>query len=237
VATEPRTALLLDWGGVMTTNLLASFSAFCREEGLDPSALAGIFRTNHEARELLIGFEEGRIEEARFEMGLGELLGVASAEGLIDRLFSGSVVEEPMVAAVRAARAAGLRTGLISNSWGTTRYPHDLLTELFDGIVLSGEVGMRKPAPRIYELGAEAAGAEPSQAVFVDDLPFNLPPAQELGMAVVHHTDPETTIAELERILGVSLRDDASASSARVEPSLSLSPSSESTPLRPEVRL
>jgi epoxide hydrolase-like predicted phosphatase len=206
MAHEHKTGLLVDWGGVMTSNLLASFSAFCREEGLDPSALSGIFRSNHQARELLIGFEEGRIEEAEFELGLGELLGVASAEGLIDRLFSGSTVEESMVTAVRAARAGGLRTGLISNSWGTTRYPHDLLEELFDGIVLSGEVGIRKPAPRIYELGAEAVGLHPSQCVFVDDLPFNLPPAQELGMAVVHHTSPESTIAELEQILGIPLR-------------------------------
>jgi epoxide hydrolase-like predicted phosphatase len=208
---SPRTGLLLDWGGVMTSNLLASFSAFCREEGLDPSALSGIFRTNHQARELLIGFEEGRIEEADFELGLGELLGVASAEGLIDRLFSGSTVEEPMVTAVLAARSAGLRTGLISNSWGTARYPHDLLGELFDGIVLSGEVGMRKPAPRIYELGAQAIGIDASCCVFVDDLPFNLPPAQQLGMAVVHHTSPDSTIAELEQILGIPLRERADA--------------------------
>jgi putative hydrolase of the HAD superfamily len=201
-----RTGLLLDWGGVMTSNLLASFSAFCRDEGLDPNALSGIFRSNHQARELLIGFEEGRIEEAQFEMGLAELLGAASAEGLVDRLFSGSLVEEPMVVAVRAARSAGLRTGLISNSWGTTRYPHDLLGELFDGVVLSGEVGMRKPALRIYELGVEAIGMDARQCVFVDDLPFNLPPAQELGMAVVHHTDPDTTISELEGVLGIPLR-------------------------------
>jgi putative hydrolase of the HAD superfamily len=211
MAAEPlqsgqRTGLLVDWGGVMTSNLLASFSAFCRDEGLDPSALAGIFRSNHQARELLIGFEEGRIEEAQFEMGLGELLGVAEAEGLIDRLFSGSLVEEPMVAAVKAARSAGLRTGLISNSWGTTRYPHDLLGELFDGVILSGEVGMRKPAPRIYELGLEAIGMQARQCVFVDDLPFNLAPALELGMAVVHHTDPGTTISELEGVLGIPLR-------------------------------
>jgi putative hydrolase of the HAD superfamily len=204
-AIGPRTGLLVDWGGVMTSNLLASFSAFCREEGLDPSALSGIFRSNYEARELLIGFEEGRLEEAQFELGLGQLLGVASAEGLIDRLFSGSLLEDDMVQAVRAARAAGVRTGLISNSWGTSRYPHDLLAELFDGIVLSGEVGMRKPAPRIYELGVEAIGMDGAQCVFVDDLPFNLAPAQELGMAVVHHTSPDTTITELEGLLGIPL--------------------------------
>jgi putative hydrolase of the HAD superfamily len=198
--------LLVDWGGVMTTNLLRSFQAFCESEGLEPETLAQAFRGNDAARELLIGFEEGRVSEIEFESGLGRLLGVASAEGLIDRLFSGATVEDSMVAAVRAARAAGLATGLISNSWGTTRYPRKLLAEIFDGVVISGEVGIRKPAVRIYEMGARAIAREPAECVFVDDLPFNLTPAVELGMATVHHTAAETTIAELERVLGLSLR-------------------------------
>jgi putative hydrolase of the HAD superfamily len=208
MANETRSGLLVDWGGVMTSNLMASFAAFCEAEGLDPSALAGAFRANPEARELLFAFEEGRLEEHAFEHGLGRLLGVASPDGLIDRLFSGSVLEPAMVDAVRAARAAGVRTGLISNSWGTARYPHQLLAELFDGVVLSGDVGIRKPEPCIYELGAESIALAPNRCVFVDDLPFNLPPAEELGMATVHHTDPERTIGELERLLGIALRED-----------------------------
>ena len=119
-----------------------------------------------------------------------------------------------MVGAVRAARAAGIRTGLTSNSWGTARYPHELLGELFDGVVLSGEVGIRKPAPRIYELGARAIGMAPARCVFVDDLPFNLPPAQSLGMVTVHHTSAATTIAELERLLGIALREDGARGAA-----------------------
>jgi putative hydrolase of the HAD superfamily len=206
---RPRlTGLLLDWGGVMTTNLFSSFSAFCTAEGLDQSALVGAFRDDPEARELLIGLEEGRVDETKFESELGRLLGVASAEGLIDRLFAGATAEDSMVTAVRRARGSGIATGLISNSWGTTRYPHELLSEIFDGVVISGEVGIRKPASRIYELGAEAIGLSPAQCVFVDDLPFNLPPAQELGMATIHHTSPQSTIPELERLLDISpLRD------------------------------
>jgi len=198
------TGLLLDWGGVMTTNLFSSFSAFCDAEGLDHEALVSAFRKDPRARELLIGLEEGRVDETHFEAELGELLGVASAEGLIDRLFAGATPEDTMVSAVRTARAGGIATGLISNSWGTTRYPRELLAEIFDGIVISGEVGVRKPAPRIYELGAEAIGLDPARCVFVDDLPFNLPPAQELGMAVIHHISPQSTIPELERLLGIS---------------------------------
>ncbi|HWX75796.1 MAG TPA: HAD family phosphatase [Solirubrobacteraceae bacterium] len=214
MATEPRTGLLVDWGGVMTSNLLQSFSDFCAAEGLDPEAMAGIFRANAEARELLFAFEEGRMDEGAFERGLAAHLGVASPEGLIDRLFSRSLLEDSMVDAVLAARAAGVRTGLISNSWGTERYPHELLAELFDGTVLSGAVGIRKPAPRIYELGAQAIELAPSACVFVDDLPFNLPPAAELGMATVHHTSAARTIEELEQVLGIALREDGAGAGA-----------------------
>ena len=65
---------------------------------------------------------------------------------------------------------------------------------------------MRKPSPEIYALGAERIGLEPQACVFVDDLPFNLDPAAELGMATVHHQRAEETIAELERLLGLELR-------------------------------
>ncbi len=204
-AGETIGGLIVDWGGVMTTNVFGSFSAFCEAEGLDPATLAKVFRGDPAARELLIGFEEGRVEEAIFEAKLGGVLGLASPAGLIDRLFAGTTLEESMVAAVRAAREAGIATGLISNSWGTTRYPRELLDELFDGVVISGEVGIRKPAPRIYELGVQAIALEPAECVFVDDLPFNLPPATELGMATVHHTAADTTIAELEGLLGIAL--------------------------------
>jgi epoxide hydrolase-like predicted phosphatase len=111
-----------------------------------------------------------------------------------------------MVEAVRLARRAGVRTALVSNSWGVHRYPHDLFDELFDGVVISAEEGIRKPARRMYELGAERAGASAESCVYVDDLDFNLTPARELGMATIHHTSAETSIPELERLLGVPLR-------------------------------
>jgi epoxide hydrolase-like predicted phosphatase len=98
-----------------------------------------------------------------------------------------------------------VRTGLLSNSWGTRRYPRELLSELFDGVTISGEVGLRKPASEIYVLAARRVGLEPAQCVFVDDLPFNLDPAAELGMATVHHIDSERTLGELESLLGVRL--------------------------------
>ena len=120
--------------------------------------------------------------------------------------MAGSGPDEQMLEAVLSARRQGIRTGLISNSWGTRRYDRVRLAELFDGVVISGEEGMRKPAPAIYELGAQRIGVAAEACVFVDDLHFNLEPATELGMAIVHHTDAAETIAELERLLEVSLR-------------------------------
>jgi epoxide hydrolase-like predicted phosphatase len=199
-----RRGLLVDYGGVLTTNLFDSFSAFCDGEGLEPDVIVKQFAGRTEARELLIELETGRLEELDFELKLAALLGVGP-ERLIDRLFAGSGPDEPMVAMVRAARAAGIRTGLVSNSWGTRRYDRTALAELFDGVVISGEVGIRKPTPEIYARGAQSIGLDPAECVFVDDLPFNLKPAAELGMATVHHVESARTIAELEQLLGVPL--------------------------------
>jgi epoxide hydrolase-like predicted phosphatase len=201
VAAE-RSAVLFDWGGVMTGDLFGSFRAFCAGEGLDPDGLARLFRHDRDARALLIDFECGRIEESEFEPRLATALGVGWHDGLIDRLFAGAALDDAMVDGVRALRGRGVRTGLVSNSWGTRRYPRDLLAELFDGLVISGEEGFRKPDARMYELGAERTGAAPAACVFVDDLAFNLDPARELGMAVVHHTEAASTLAELERLVG-----------------------------------
>jgi epoxide hydrolase-like predicted phosphatase len=196
--------LLIDWGGVLTSSLFDSFRSFCRLEGMQPDLLAQSFRRDPACRELLIGLETGRLPEEEFELQLGAILGVPGPQ-LIDRLFAASQPEEPMLDAVRHARRAGIRTGLVSNSWGTRRYDRPLLAELFDGVVISGEVGIRKPAPEIYSMGAESIGLDPGACVFVDDLPFNLEPAAELGMATIHHLTTESTIAELERLLGVQL--------------------------------
>jgi putative hydrolase of the HAD superfamily len=197
--------LLVDYGGVLTSNLFDSFRAFCSAEGLQADEIGRRFREDPSCRSLLVELECGRLPEQEFEPQFAAMLGVPSA-GLIDRLFAGSSPDVPMVEAVLRARRAGVRTGLVSNSWGTRRYDRTQLARLFDGIVISGEVGIRKPAPEIYSLGAERIAVDPSECVFVDDLPFNLAPAAELGMRTVHHLDAEQTIDELEPLLGVALR-------------------------------
>jgi putative hydrolase of the HAD superfamily len=208
MASDPphRRGLLVDFGGVLTTDVFSSFQAFCEAEGLEPGAVRDRFRGDPAAQQLLFDLEEGKLTEEEFEPRFAALLEVADPVALIDRLFAGMRPDEEMLDAVAAAKLAGVRTGLISNSWGKGRYDRSRFPELFDGTVISGEVGIRKPLPRIYELGAEAIGLAPSQCVFVDDLPPNLKPAAELGMATVHHVSAETTIPELEQLLGVALR-------------------------------
>ena len=199
-----RKGLLIDWGGVLTTDLFASFASFCAAEGLEAAKVRDLFRHDEAARELLIEFECGRVDEPEFERRFAPMLGVDD-EGLVDRMFAGSTPDARMLGAVKAAHDAGVRTGLISNSWGVDRYPQELMDELFDGVVISGIVGIRKPAPEIYAMGAEAVGLAPEECVFVDDLGFNLKPAKELGMATILHAEATQTIAQLSAVLGVDL--------------------------------
>jgi putative hydrolase of the HAD superfamily len=207
-----RTGLLVDWGGVLTSNLFSSFNAYCLQANIEPRSVLGVFRKDPAARELLIALETGALDETAFERKFAEMLGV-EPDGLIDGLFACVEPDQAMLDAVRMAHEGGVRTGLISNSWGVHRYPRELFATLFDGVVISAEEGIRKPARRMYELGAERAGVRPQDCVYVDDLEFNLTPAAELGMAVVHHTSAESTIPQLERLLGLSLRaaDEADA--------------------------
>ncbi len=197
--------LLVDYGGVLTTSPFGAFADFCAQEGLAHETVAHSLRSDPRCRQLLIELETGRLPEEEFESGLASILGVAAPD-LIARMFAGSRPDSKMAAAIKGARRAGVRTALVSNSWGTGIYDRTVLDELFDAVVLSGEVGVRKPAPHIYRLAAERIGVAPQACVFIDDLPFNLPPATELGMAAVHHVDSEQTIAELERLLGLDLR-------------------------------
>jgi putative hydrolase of the HAD superfamily len=201
----PKRGLLIDWGGVLTTDLFASFASFCAAEGLEVAKVRELFRGDEAARSLLVELECGRVDEPEFERRFAPMLGV-SGEGLVERMFAGSTPDARMLGAVKAARDAGVKTGLISNSWGVHRYPRKVMDELFDGVVISGLVGIRKPSSKIYSMGAEAIALPPSECVYVDDLGFNLKPAKELGMATILHSDSEQTVAQLEELLGVALR-------------------------------
>ena len=193
--------LIVDYGGVLTTDVFASFRAFCEAEGLAADTVREQFLEHPEARALLERLETGKAREREFEADFAARLG-AEAEGLIDRMFGHMTPDEAMIGAVRAARGAGLRTAMLSNSWGEDRYDLAELERLFDTWVISGLEGVRKPDPAIYALAAERIGRPAEACVYVDDLPGNLKPARALGMAtVLHRGDAPATLAAVRALL------------------------------------
>ncbi|HEY6745361.1 MAG TPA: HAD family phosphatase [Mycobacteriales bacterium] len=208
--------LLVDYGGVLTNPLSEFIGDWVRTDGIDPDRFADLMRRwlgPDGDRNPIHDLETGRIDAAEFERLLAEELATdqpdpAEAErtaGILTRMFAGMRVEPTMLSVLRAARTAGLRTGLLSNSWGLD-YERDGWDTLFDAVVISGEVGLRKPDPAIYELAAQRMALPPDQIVFVDDLRPNVRAAVSAGMVGVQHVDISTTVGELEILLGCPLR-------------------------------
>jgi putative hydrolase of the HAD superfamily len=199
--------LLLDFGGVITTDFFASIDDHCQRLGLPRGRFRQVVTTNPAGRELYHRIERGEISQPAFERGLAVLLGV-DPNGLIAGMLAGLRPDQRITRAAARARAAGIRVGVISNSWGTEPYdPYAgyQLHQAYDAVIVSGEVGIRKPDPAINLLAAEKLGLPASACVLVDDVAANLPPAADLGMATIHHTDSAATVQELERVLGVNL--------------------------------
>jgi len=197
--------LLVDFGGVLTTNVFQSFREFSEREGLSPDHVKEKFRSDPEALGLLRRLEKGEVDVDEFEPKFAAAIGVEDHEGLVERLFRGIGPDERMLDAVRAARRSGVRTGLISNSWGSgLEYDPQLMEELFDALVISGDVGLHKPQPEIFELGASKIGVPPADCVFVDDLRENCDGAEAVGMTAVLHRGADTTLPRLEELLGIS---------------------------------
>jgi putative hydrolase of the HAD superfamily len=201
--------LLVDFGGVLTTSVWDSFADFCRDKGLAEDAVLRMFREDPAALADLRELETGRTEEHEFERRFAERLGLDDATDLIDSMFRGMKPSEPMVAAVRAARAGGVHTGLVSNSWSTSHYDRDLLAQLFDIAVISAEVGLHKPQPEIYLLASKRLEIEPARCVFVDDLRENCAGAEAVGMTAILHRDVAATVARLEELLGFTVPAEA----------------------------
>ena len=197
--------LLVDFGGVLTTNVFDSFREFSEREGLDPDHVKEKFRSDPDALGLLRRLEKGEVDVDEFEPAFAEAIGVPDHDGLVERLFRGLGPDERMVEAVRVARRSGVRTGLISNSWGSgLDYDDALMEELFDAVVISGDVGLHKPQPEIFELGASRVELAVTECVFVDDLRENCEGAEAVGMTAVLHRGAHTTLPRLEDLLGVS---------------------------------
>lgn len=207
------TTLVVDFGGVLTTSMRDSFTEFVVSEDVDGQRLHEVLFGDYEGEGTLVhGVETGLVTMEQFERELAARLRTKSgspveAAGLVKRMFAGARADVRMIDAVRKARGAGMRTGLLSNSWGNRdSYEFEHFDTLFDAVVISGEVGIRKPDRAIYELAARDLGVAPGECVFVDDIPANVRGAVEAGMVGVHHTETETTLDELEALLGIALR-------------------------------
>jgi putative hydrolase of the HAD superfamily len=208
--------LIVDWGGVLTERLDLSMRTWAEEEGIDFEAYVAVMRawfdTEHQLEAWINpihALERGEIDQPEFERQLaGQLsangLPEVRAEGLLARMFDTFEHAPAMNALVVRARQAGVHTALLSNSWGN-EYPRDGWDDMFDAVVISGEVGLRKPEREIFELTCARLDVEPAACVFVDDLQPNVDAAAALGMTAVLHREYDETAARLEELFGVPL--------------------------------
>ena len=204
-------ALVIDFGGVMTTSLENAMTAFATAHGIEMQHLVRAALSAYMGAEddLVTGFETGRISESDFSVAfaarLKEYSGVdIGHDGLGPSLFETLDLEEDMFELVERAKSGGYKAALLSNSWGMGLYPIDRIRALFDVVVISGEVGLRKPDPDIFKLTVGELGLEAEKCVFVDDHPGHLKAAQEAGMTTVLHKSPAQSIPEVEALLGLT---------------------------------
>ncbi len=209
----PLSGLIVDWGGVLTVGMPEAMGAWAAEEQIDITAFIEVMRewlgrdyAIEAAYNPIHALERGEMQVPQFEEHLAESLTTrtgqsVAAAGLLDRMFKFFRHSPDMIAYVRRAKEHGIRTALLSNSWGNN-YPTDLFDGMFDAVVISGEVGMRKPDAQIYHHTLQAIDLPAAACVFVDDLMPNVVAARDLGLVGVHHTDYETTAAELDVLFG-----------------------------------
>ena len=188
---------------------LHAIAAYERELGLEPNAV------NHAVVRSGPAGAWSRLE--RGELGLEDFyplfeadcraLGVViDAREMMQRVAEIAVPRPVMLEAIRRLRAGGLRVAALTNNWITEDGGTSALRGLFDVFVESIAVALRKPDPRIYELVCRELDVAPAEAVFLDDIGSNLKPARALGMTTIKVDEPDTALAELERVVGIALR-------------------------------
>jgi putative hydrolase of the HAD superfamily len=208
------TTVISDFGGVLTTPLIQSFAAVQDQTGV-PFEELGKAMTAIEAEDgshPLFELETGRLTEADFLRRLGDTLEpvLGHRPGLHrfrEIYFDALHPNEPMIDLMREAKDRGRRMGLLTNNvreWEPlwrTMLPVD---EIFEVVVDSGFVGMRKPDREIYDLTLERMGGPaPEECLFIDDTDVNCETARGLGMSAVHYRDNDQAIAEIREALGL----------------------------------
>jgi putative hydrolase of the HAD superfamily len=204
-------AIVSDFIGVLTTPIAGVFTQFQEQAGIPPEALRVALQraTKRMGINPLFEMECGRMSEAEFLHTLEEELRVelgrdVSMHAFTDHYWAGLSHNEGLVAFLRDARGAGYRLALLTNNvqeWEPRWRPKWPIDELFETVVDSGFVGMRKPDREIYELTLSRLDLPAHACVFIDDLEHNVVAAREIGLHAVHFRDTEQAIGEVRAVL------------------------------------
>lgn len=208
-ATASVGAVVFDYGGVLTTPVRDSIAAWLDRDGIDPDSFSRTLKS-WLSRSASKGtpahrLETGELSVAEFDRLLAaELVHVdgspVSPDGVLDALFAELRTDPAMFDLAGELKTLGMRVALLSNSWGNT-YPWAKINALFDPVVISGQVGMRKPDPDIFEHLLGLLGLRADEAVFIDDAEPNIEGAARLGFRTVQHAGPRDTRAALARLI------------------------------------
>jgi putative hydrolase of the HAD superfamily len=210
VPLAPR-GLLVDYVGVMTCSVGEALACFGAREGMDAAVVREVVLADYaEPDGTIARLESGTIDPAEADEILAERIGrrigrQLDSLQLCRRLMQGLVADEAMVAAVQTLRGRGIRTALLSNSWGVERYDTDQLAQTFDVAILSRDLALRKPDKRLFEHALKELGVSAEQTAFVDDLPANVEGAAASGIHAVVHVNTPATVSWLADLFRVPL--------------------------------
>ena len=213
-------AVLFDLGGVVFPSPFEAFDRHDERAGLRLGFTRSLIRTSSETG-AWASLERGELTMPEFftalEAEAAAMDVTIEAARIMATIGEESGARPEMLEAIARLRAAGLRVGALTNNWaqdnGDDRHSgsgaafggrlHEV--ELFDAVVESAKVGLRKPDPRIYELALERLGADASATVFLDDLGINLKPARAMGMATIKVVDHLDALRELAAMVELEL--------------------------------
>jgi putative hydrolase of the HAD superfamily len=206
-------AIVSDFGGVLTAPLMQGFARFQADTGVPPEAFGAALASAGQAangRNPLFDLEIGALTEAEFlatlerelEAGLGRPVAL---HGFGERYMAAIDPNEELFTHYRALHARGIRFAMLTNNvreWEPFWRAKLPIDEIFETVVDSAFVGVRKPDPAIYAIVLERLALPAAACAFVDDLAFNVAAARELGFAAVHFRDTAQAIAELDALVG-----------------------------------
>ncbi|MFD3561252.1 HAD family hydrolase [Streptomyces sp. NPDC058686] len=197
----PVEAVAFDYGGVLTTPVADSLARWRTTSRIDPQSFTACMRAwigrKAEPDSPIHELETGRLGMAGFERALAARLlrtdgSRPEPAGMLADMFAGLRADEAMWELADELRAHGTKVAILSNSWANT-YPDRLRDGRFEPVVISGEVGLRKPDPAVYRLLCTRLGLPPERVAFVDDTRPNVEGARRAGLHGIHHRDAATT--------------------------------------------